>query len=173
MSIIFTRPSIDTCESTDLRNAEGGCFGGLKRKVLVLNGPNRPKRPENGPYQVHRSRCGDRYGLSEALPHHTSHPRAHLRPLLKTLFLPFCPIWGLDLGVATTMSNVSDRRTGTYIHVYVPACAGSVRRGGRAAGRTTPTGARSRRCAAARTAELETCVYTRAHCECLSICAIV
>ena len=24
-------------------NAKGGCVGGLKRKVLVLNGPNRPK----------------------------------------------------------------------------------------------------------------------------------
>ena len=74
---------------THLRNAKGGCVGGLKRKVLVLNGPNRPKRPKNGRYQAHRGQCSDGYGPSEAPPFHTSHPRAHLRPLLKTLFFPF------------------------------------------------------------------------------------
>ena len=51
---------------THLRNAKGGCVGGLKRKVLVLNGPNRQKRPKNGSYQAHRGHCGDGYGPSEA-----------------------------------------------------------------------------------------------------------
>ena len=71
---------------THLRNAKGGCVGGLKRKVLALNGPNRPKRPQNGRYQAHRGQCIDGHGPSEAPHYHTSHPRAHLQPLLKTLF---------------------------------------------------------------------------------------
>eukprot|EP01043_Picozoa_sp_COSAG02_P013086 COSAG02_NODE_518_length_20798_cov_12.622301_2_plen_148_part_00 len=59
-----------------LQPRKGGCVSGLKRKFLVLRGPNRPKRLENGRCQAYRGHCGDGYGLSEAPSCHTSHPRA-------------------------------------------------------------------------------------------------
>ena len=49
---------------THLRNAKVGCFGGPKRKVLVLNAPNRQKRPKNGTCQGHKDRSGGRYRTS-------------------------------------------------------------------------------------------------------------
>ena len=74
------------CVSTHLRNAKGGCVGGLKRKVLVLNGPNRPKRPKNGRYQAYRGHCGGGYGLGEAPPCYTNHPQSPLASVPKLLF---------------------------------------------------------------------------------------
>ena len=79
-----------------------------KRKVLVLNGQFRPKRPENGLYQGHTARASVGNSISEAFqnPGSLLRPCAHL--FTKTLFYPFCLIWRLDSGVALVGSYTYD-----------------------------------------------------------------
>ena len=72
-----------------LRNVEGGCFGGLKRKVLVLNAPDRQKRPKNGPYQGYEDRAGGRHRTSSSPPYSSSRPKAQLHLVPKSPFNPF------------------------------------------------------------------------------------
>ena len=83
---------------THLRNAEGGCFGGLKRKVLVLNAPDRQKRPKNGPYQGYEGRTEGRHRTSSPPPYSSSRPKAQLHLVPKSPFNPFVRSGAHDCG---------------------------------------------------------------------------
>ena len=65
-----------------LRNAKGGCFGGLRRRGRPKSGQNRAKRLKNGRYQGREGQTGAGHSTSRTPPHCGSRPRAHARRLL-------------------------------------------------------------------------------------------
>jgi hypothetical protein len=81
-----------------------------KRKVLVLNGQFRPKRPKNGLYPGHTARTSVGNSTSGAFRNPGSLPRPCAHLFTKTLFIPICLIcMGPHLGRST---HESDRAGG-------------------------------------------------------------
>ena len=83
-----------------LRNAKGGCFGGLRRRGRPKSSQNRAKRLKTAATRGGRAELGP--GIALAGPPRTAvaAPGPTRANLYSTLFTPFvldCPIWGLDL----------------------------------------------------------------------------